>query len=88
MTLNDLNSKQDGSGVVEEDKMKSIDNPYFTQSNYYYLYLLALFTKIQKSKKQTPNILANSMWIWHLLILLGNGCLEKVIKLIAPLPGI
>jgi len=31
-TLNDLQSKQDSSGVVEEDEMKSIYNPYSTQS--------------------------------------------------------
>jgi len=29
-TLNDLQSKQDGSGVVEEDETKSIHSPYST----------------------------------------------------------
>jgi len=31
-TLNDLLSKQDGSGVIEKDEMKSIHSPYSTQS--------------------------------------------------------
>jgi len=41
-------SKQDGSGVVEKDEMKSIQSPYTTQ--YIYLFLLAL------SINQNPKI--------------------------------
>jgi len=68
-------SKQEGSSVIEEDEMKSIHSLYSIQSNYYYLYLLALFIKIQKSNKQTTNILAKSLWIRHLLILLRTSTL-------------
>jgi len=34
-------SKQDGSGVVEEDEMKSIHSPYSISTIYFYLHSLS-----------------------------------------------
>ena len=67
-------SKQDGSGVVEDD-MKSNHSPYSTQSNYYYLFLHVLFIQIKKTQKLTINIFAKFIWIWHLLIPLRTNAL-------------
>jgi len=68
-------SKQEGSGVVEEDEMKSIHNPTpLNLSNYYYFYLPALCIN-EKPKNQTTNILTKSLWIRYLLIQLRSSIL-------------